>query len=359
MLNHDPTLIALASHGGDSYVLPMRVDPDVLNLSGGQIKERHQTTFIQLGAEDFHYGDPCGEIEVRSAYTSAMLADLCPLGPDNICLTAGAKHGLEIAIRAFVKPSSLVLIPKPGWLLYSILAEANVGECLYYDPNPDLIGDLCHMIESNPDATLILNYPNNPTGQALTPVALQHVLKTAARANIKVIADEVYRGLDEGCPSALQFASINDDRLIVLDSLSKWGAGAGLRVGFFMASEDLIGFAKQAIATSISGVSRISQKAALPILEDVAWFVETTRENVRHNLEYFVELLHGAGIPVVSHGGLYCWARCEPLIEINGVRVRGSDGRTFGAPGYARFCPASDPVAMARLTLAAQGGCHV
>jgi alanine-synthesizing transaminase len=121
-------------------------------------------------------------------------------GIDNVLdlfVTTGASEGIEICLSALADSGENVLIPMPGYPLYSaILSKLGVIENPYYldeanEWQPSL-EDIASKITPKTRAIVLIN-PNNPTGSVCSEETLRGVIDLALRHNLVIFADHLQR----------------------------------------------------------------------------------------------------------------------------------------------------------------------
>jgi len=169
------------------------------------------------------------------------------LKPEQVLVSRGADEGIELLIRAFCEPGQdAILFCPPTYGMYSVSAETFGVE---YRTVPALENwqlDL-QAIADKLDGVKVVYVcsPNNPTGQIINPQDFR-VLLEMTRGKALVVADEAYI---EFCPQATLTGWITEyPHLVVLRTLSKAFALAGLRCGFTLASEEVIALLMKVIA---------------------------------------------------------------------------------------------------------------
>ncbi|MCS2156075.1 histidinol-phosphate transaminase [Scandinavium sp. H11S7] len=174
-------------------------------------------------------------------------AQYAGLKPEQVLVSRGADEGIELLIRAFCEPGKdAILFCPPTYGMYSVSAETFGVE---YRTVPALENwqlDL-QAIADKLDGVKVVYVcsPNNPTGQIINPQDFR-VLLEMTRGKALVVADEAYI---EFCPQATLTGWIAEyPHLVVLRTLSKAFALAGLRCGFTLASEDVIALLMKVIA---------------------------------------------------------------------------------------------------------------
>ncbi|SNY64241.1 histidinol-phosphate transaminase [Enterobacter sp. CC120223-11] len=174
-------------------------------------------------------------------------AQYAGLKPEQVLVSRGADEGIELLIRAFCEPGKdAILFCPPTYGMYSVSAETFGIE---YRTVPALENwqlDL-QAISDKLDGVKVVYVcsPNNPTGQIINPQDIR-VLLEMTRGRAIVVADEAYI---EFCPQATLAGWIAEyPHLVVLRTLSKAFALAGLRCGFTLASEEVIALLLKVIA---------------------------------------------------------------------------------------------------------------
>ena len=138
-----------------------------------------------------------------------------------------------------------------------------------------------------PNGGVIFPNPNAPTGLAESLETVEEIIR--ANQDAVVIVDEAY--VDFGGVSALPLVE-KYDNLLVVQTFSKSRAMAGLRIGFCIGSEKLIGYLNDVKFSFNSYTMNLpSQILGAEAVRDDAWFRETTakiiatRERVKKELK--------------------------------------------------------------------------
>ncbi len=167
--------------------------------------------------------------------------------PEQVLVSRGADEGIELLIRAFCEPGKdAVLYCPPTYGMYSVSAETIGVECRAVQAIDGWQLDLPAIAEKLDGVKVVfVCSPNNPTGQLINPQDIR-VLLEMTRGKAIVVADEAYI---EFCPQATLAGWLEEyPNLVVLRTLSKAFALAGLRCGFTLANEEIIGLLLKVIA---------------------------------------------------------------------------------------------------------------
>lgn len=167
--------------------------------------------------------------------------------PEQVLVSRGADEGIELLIRAFCEAGKdAVLYCPPTYGMYSVSAETIGVECRTVQAIDGWQLDLPAIAEKLDGVKVVfVCSPNNPTGQLINPQDIR-VLLEMTRGKAIVVADEAYI---EFCPHATLAGWLEEyPNLVVLRTLSKAFALAGLRCGFTLANEEIIGLLLKVIA---------------------------------------------------------------------------------------------------------------
>lgn len=274
--------IGIATEGGQAMYLPA-VMGQLPGLSPDEI---------------LPYAPSPGLPALRKKWQSLMLTKNPSLAGKAISLpivTSGITHGISLAGDLFVAPGDTVIMADMFWGNYNLTLAVRGGAKLakypFFNGNGYNVEGLREAIAANKSAGKLivsLNFPNNPTGYAVTTEeakAIADVLVEAATAGCHIVAlcDDAYFGLfyeDQVCPeSVFSYLVGRHERLLAvkLDGATKEDFVWGFRVGFLTFGsgagnadvyDALEKKAGGAIRGNISNCCRTSQTALLKAMED-------------------------------------------------------------------------------------------
>jgi aspartate aminotransferase len=197
------------------------------------IKSFHQYQGPILG-----YGPSQGFEELRQAIADYFAGYGIKVSADNVMITIGGSEAIHFSFSVVADPGEEIIIPEPFYTNYNgYAAFANVRIV----PLPLKVEDGFRLPTSEKIEALItprtrailLCSPNNPTGTVYTEEELSRVVRLVKKHNLFLIGDEVYKefvydGLKH--KSILEYKEV-EDRVIVVDSISKRFSCCGARIG--------------------------------------------------------------------------------------------------------------------------------
>lgn len=178
------------------------------------------------------YPDP------HQAVLKAMIAPLKGVPAANLFLGNGSDEAIDLVYRIFCEPGvDNVVIMTPSYGMYGVAAAINNVEVRPVQLGEDFSIDTEALLGACDSKTkaIFLCSPNNPSGNAFPK---EQLLDICARFKGIVVVDEAYIDFSE--KGSLAAEAVCRDNIIVLQTLSKARAMAGLRIGMAIASEEII-----------------------------------------------------------------------------------------------------------------------
>jgi aspartate/methionine/tyrosine aminotransferase len=243
---------------------------------------------------------------------------------DNIFVGPGSKELIYLAQMALDAP---LLLPNPSWVSYLPQAQI-VGKQVCNIPTDKKTWNITSDILEEEiirhglsKGILLLNYPNNPTGQTFEDHELQSIAKVCRRHNIIVISDEIY-GLLNFDGQYRSIARYYPEGTLVTTGLSKWCGAGGWRLGIMLIPDQLKYFYKslRALASeTFSAVSAPIQYAAVEAYRshpEIEAYLDASRAILSMIAHYCYNELRQHDIEVLpSSGGFYLFPNFDTVIR--------------------------------------------
>ncbi len=282
--------------------------------------------------------------------------DYNPYG--EILITVGVSEALDLAMRAILNPGDEVIMTDPHYVAYSasvILAEGEPVMVPTFPGNNFALeaADIEPKITKKTRAILI-GFPSNPTGAAMTRQKLLDIAGVARRHNLIVISDEIYARLtydgEHTCFASLPGAKENT---ILLNGFSKAYAMTGWRIGYAAASQEIIAAMTKIHQYTIMSAPTPAQVAAIEALKTGEPDVVEMVASYNQRRKFIVKGLNDIGMPCfepkgafyafpsVANTGMTSEEFSEKLLMEEKVAV--VPGSAFGAcgEGFVRCCYAT------------------
>src|SRR5262245_53010931 len=149
-----------------------------------------------------------------------------------VLITSGTSGAIVLTMLAMVNPGDEVIVFDPYFVMYPALVGMVGGRCVPVDTYPDFRIDPQRVAAAITPRTkmILLNSPANPTGAVAGEAEVQALAELAARHNIALVSDEIYR---EFCYDGVLASPAKwNDQTIVVDGFSKTYGVTGWRLGF-------------------------------------------------------------------------------------------------------------------------------
>lgn len=206
-------------------------------FSGGQdwlnANESPYANPYSVDSSNFNRYPSCQPEAVVSGY-----ANYAGLDKSQLIVTRGADEGIELLIRTFCTPGKdNILICPPTYGMYAISAETCDVGITKIPLNDDFSLNVDAVCAEEDVNVIFICAPNNPTGTPVAREDIKTVLNHFADKAL-VVVDEAYIEFDADNTWANEINSYPN--LVVLRTLSKAFALAGLRCGFTLAQAPVI-----------------------------------------------------------------------------------------------------------------------
>ncbi len=268
------------------------------------------------------------------------LAEKFAISEDMVVISNGADNLILMIANAFVNEGDGVMMADPTFSVYT-----NVTQIMGGTPIKVRLKDFTHDLESmlkkvNRKTKLVfICNPNNPTGTTVDREAFNHFLSKLPQGII-VVLDEAYGDFVEDAffPNGLDYLK-EGRQLIVLRTFSKVYGLAGLRIGYALGREDLIGCLYQ--VRDPFPVHRLAQVAAVAALHDEDHAIRSI-QLIYEGKRYLYRELDRMGISYVPSQANFIFIDFEKdsgeiykALLKEGIIIR--PGKVWGYPTFARL----------------------
>jgi aspartate aminotransferase len=280
--------------------------------------------------------------------------------PDEVVVSAGAKHALFNLAQVLFDHGDEVVIPVPAWGSYAEQVRlCGASPVLLSCAERDgflLQPEALERALGPRTKAVVLCTPSNPTGAAYGPEQLAALAQVLRKHDCYAIVDEIYSELvydGLALRSLLSVAPDLRERIVVVDGVSKRFAMTGYRVGWTLGPRALARACEALQSQATTSISAISQHAAIAALSGGEQHAATMRARLqarRDRLVAGLSAIPGLRVPL-PQGAFYLFASVHGLLGRGGLasdadvashwlehaRVAVVPGADFHAPGYVRL----------------------
>ena len=294
------------THGGDIYSLPgpEKILDFSVNVNPMGIHPDIKQAVIDCIGDCVRYPDPlCRELVSGIASWEAV--------PEKNILCGNGADDIIFRLVQYIKPRR-ALIQAPAFSEYE-RALRTVGCQIEYarlSEEHDFVTseDILESIHPELDLMFVCN-PNNPTGLPVCPDLMKRILDRCVQCDVLLFADECFiEFMDEPDKHTLKPYLKDNKNLFLLKSFTKLFAIPGLRLGYGIATEELINGVRQSGQEwSVSIPAQSAGLAALSLAEH--GYLEKTGALIRDQREWLGRQLARFGLFVYDSAANYIFVK--------------------------------------------------
>ncbi|KAB3532721.1 histidinol-phosphate transaminase [Alkaliphilus serpentinus] len=274
------------------------------------------------------YPDPEAKVLKKKIAADNWINEEC------VIVGSGSDQLILMMIQAFINEGDKIVTPAPTFSMYGISNGIAGGETIQVDMGEFFSFDFYKFIKrvnkEEPKLIFISN-PNNPTGGM---VDREHIIKLLENFKGIVVIDEAYY---EFSGRTVMDLVPYYPKLVVLRTLSKAYGLAGARVGYGVASKEIIGILKK--VKPPYNLSVLDQQAAIICLQNKEIFQPSIEEILEERLWLTKALGSFPGVEVFNSYGNFLLIRLKGAKELyNYLQSKGIFIRHFNEGGSLANC---------------------
>jgi len=278
------------------------------------------------------------------------------VAPENVIVSAGAKQSVFNVLYSIVNPQDEVIILAPYWVSYPEMVRMVYGVPVIVTPEDGgfypRMEDLLKALSPYTKA-IIVNSPNNPSGVVYSAEFIGQIVELCEQKGIYLIMDDIYHKLVfDGMVVPNCFASTKKDtestHVIVVNGVSKLYGMTGFRIGWAIASRELVSImsnVQSQITSCTAGLLQAAAEGALTGLQSAVESLRMTLENNRNVMMQELSSFNGVRC-TKPNGTYYCLpdfrAYSNKSVELSQLLLKKAlvvtvPGKEFGMEGHLRL----------------------
>lgn len=260
------------------------------------------------------YGHPYGYAPLRETVAAGLSMQGLDVATDQVLLTQGVTHGLDLVIRTLLRPGDTVLVEQPCYA--NLLPLLRLAGIQIVSVPRTLEGLDCDALRSaalahRPRALFVNPVLQNPSGAVMSMSNAFRVLQIAQQHEIWVIEDDISRELWPGSAPLLA-AMDGAQRVVYLGGYSKV-ISPSVRVGYVVAHRDLIrDVARTKMAVGLTS-PEIMERVVHEVIREGRYraHIVRTRERLAQAHAVVEQRMDDLGMQrwARPQAGLFLWAR--------------------------------------------------
>ncbi|WP_097061575.1 PLP-dependent aminotransferase family protein [Salinibacterium xinjiangense] len=337
--------------------------PEVVSLAGGMpfvsalpkelISGAIERVMATRGAVALQYGSGQGMPALREQILEVMALEGIRAGVDDLVVTTGSQHALELVTKLFINPGDVVLAEGPSYVTAITVFKSFQADIKHVAMDefgliPEALRESITQIKAaGKTIKFLYTVPtfSNPTGITLTWERRLEVLEICRSNGILVLEDNPYGLLYfEGQPPHAM-RSVEEDGVVYLGTFSKTLA-PGFRVGWALAPHAIREKLILANEAAVLSPSSFTQHVISEYLDSADWKgqIETFRGVYRERRDAMLAAL-GDYLPDLSWttpaGGFYVWVTLPDNIDAKSMLPRAVKELVAYTPGTAFYADGS------------------
>lgn len=270
------------------------------------------------------YAESGGIPDLQDAVSEYFKGYGMDFGRDDIIITVGGSEAITMTFLSILNDDDEVLIPEPFYTNYNTFAKIGGGKVVpittkaedgYKYGKKELIEPL---ITDKTKAIVCIN-PGNPTGNVLTLEEMKIIGEIAQEHDLYIIADEVYREFAYDGRKITSFGMIPEiqDRVIIIDSVSKRFSACGARIGLVASKNKELMSGIMKLAQGRLCVSTVDQVGAAALFRlPKEYYTDVVAEYCGRRDVVYEELTKIPGVVCEKPGGAFYMTAKLPVEDV-------------------------------------------
>ncbi len=289
------------------------------------------------GSVEHGYGSSWGFLPLRERIALSLVERGISCAPEQVLLTMGANHALDLAIRHLAEPGDTVLVDDPGYYpLFGKLQLARVRAVgvrrLPDGPDPE---DLeAKLALHRPKAFFTQSLAHNPTGGTLSPTTAHRVVGAAERRGAWIVECDPFADILP--PTSPRLAALDGLRRVICVGTFSKTLSASVRVGYVAAAPAVVAALNDLKMLTVVSTSSFAERFVAHLINGGHYLrhLRRLRSRIEGATAAALANLAEAGWPALpSGGGLYLWVPLPAGLDEADLCRRASAEDIFLAPG--------------------------
>ena len=337
--------------------------PEVVSLAGGMpfvaalppelIAGAFERMMAKQGPQALQYSSGQGISALRERILEVMELEGIRAGVDDVVVTTGSQHALELVTKLFINPGDVVLAEGPSYVTAMVVfnsfqADINHVPMDEHGLIPEALRQaIARLKASGKTIKFLYTIPSfsNPAGVTLTWERRLEILEICRANDILVLEDNPYGLLYFDSPPPQAMRSVDEDGVVYLGTFSKTLA-PGFRVGWALAPHAIREKLILANEAAVLSPSSFGQLMISEYLATADWKgqINTFRDIYRERRDAMLAAL-AEYLPQLTWtlptGGFYVWVTLPDHMDAKAMLPRAVKELVAYTPGTAFYADGS------------------
>jgi len=337
--------------------------PEVVSLAGGmpfvsalpqeRVNDTLDRVMRERGSVALQYGSGQGDPRLREQILEVMALEGIRGSADDVVVTTGSQHALELITKLFINPGDVVIAEGPSYVTAMVVFRSFQAQIEHADMDehgliPEALRQKIAALKAEGKRIKFLyTIPtfSNPAGVTLTWERRLEILEICRSNGILVLEDNPYGLLYFDAPPPHALRSVDEDGVVYLGTFSKTLA-PGFRVGWALAPHAIREKLILANEAAVLSPSSFSQLVISDYLATTDWKgqIDTFRGVYRDRRDAMLQALDDY-LPdlswTVPNGGFYVWLTLPDRLDSKAMLPRAVTELVAYTPGTAFYADGS------------------
>ena len=312
-------------------------DPETISFGGGApAKEALPVDIVReitnevmtvdgLGVEALQYGNPIGLLSLRQMVCKYLLEPKGLEGtPEEILITTGGLETMNLICQIFINPGDVILVESPTFVHCVEIFEMFQARCIAVETDEKgmVIDDVEKKIkEYAPKMVYVVPTFQNPTGKTLPTDRRKALAELGSKYDVIILEDDPYRDIRYSGVDLPPIKTFDKTGHTVLASSFSKIFSPGSRLGYVLASRELIDLFYQMQTATVSVTSTLSQVIFAEFFrrgyyeEHHKMICDLYRERRDVMMQAFDKYFPKSVKHTFPDGGMFTWVTCPKSVD--------------------------------------------
>lgn len=211
---------------------------------GDDFRRAVRAVLLEQGPRVLDYGDPAGYRPLRDTLARRMAAHRVAVSPEEILVTQGAQHALDLVVRLVARPGASVVVESPTYGMILPLLRLHqlrpVEIALRADGGMDLDALEAALARERPALVYTVPTFQNPTGLTASQAHRERLLALCERHRVPIAEDGFEEEMKYFGRGVLPIKSMDARGVVIYVGTFSKAVFPGLRVGWIAAERQCI-----------------------------------------------------------------------------------------------------------------------
>jgi len=318
-------------------ILKVTERPDIISFAGGmpapelfpvsEIARAHAQVFAEEGAAALQYSTTEGWRPLREWVAARYRERGVVADADRVLITTGSQQGIDLVGRVFLEKGDEVVVENPCYLAALQVFRSYEAAAIPIESDHEgmCVDQVEDALKRNPKLIYIVPEFSNPKGTTLSKERRSQLIDLSVRYRVPILEDDPYGELRYAGVASEPLAALDRDNMVIHIGTFSKTISPGMRIGWLLASEDILREMVIAKQASDLHTSSVEQRACARLLQEFDYDAHVARlckvygercRAMRDSIEHHFPI---ETISTKPDGGLFLWVELPKSVNADDV----------------------------------------